>query len=1314
MLDDREMITGFDESDREDVVEIETEREYHKVDDLDATSVEQIGIDASDDVDSGSSDVDVIDVTSNYVHDVGDSEIQSSKRGNSPYPLANDFDNLPQRMMKPIPDYPVVASSHFVWEIKDWASARKENKLVSPTFECGGYYWDILLFPKGNSDALSLYVEPHPRIEHDGKENPDWYVCAQFTLDVWNPSHPASHYPSASSHRFNRNETDWGFSSFLYSRDLTSTSKVGQPHPILENNQLNITAFIRVIDDSSTGVLWSNFANYDSKVKTGYVGLNNQGATCYLNSLLQSYYTTRVFKNLVCQIPTDEHAIAEAANKSSKAVALALQRIFYLMQSSSEPVGTMELTKSFGWDSGEAFTQHDVQELNRVLMDKLESAMKGSRVENKLNDIFVGKMKSFIKCVDVPYESSRVEDFWDIQLNVKGFNNLEESFRNYIEIEMLNGENKYQAGEEFGYQDAKKGVVFETFPPVLHLQLKRFEYDFMVDDLVKIDDFYEFPDTIDLRPYLDDELAEDVKSQNWRYKLHGVLVHQGSISNGHYYAMIKPEASSDTWLRFDDDKVWKVTPSQVFKENFGAADLSPQEMRLLTRMEQNEFIIRKATSAYMLVYYRESELPAILPQSLATVPDHVSGQIERERQEYADIEKAKRDALYYLHVKIVTIDNFTYYDGFDVCPDPTKSKEYDPEIFDSRAYSSTIKIRKDAPFFTLYKLVAKSLGYIQAQDCSDDEDNASLDMNLTSDSVKSLLSLPFSMMVMKQRNNRTNRPDSTIPEELFNESVNQVYNKCFRRKHDELAFFVCEKRKDLKNIVASKAVADSKELSLEDISDLIIKNSSVQLDVLSDDLITLFVKYFDPVSDKVRGLTFITMCKNLPVSLIIPDIARILGMDAEASLEIFEEISRLKIEPVDTNLTLEKSELGTGDILVAQKANLNSTASTNFRRGNLQNYYRFLLTRLHIKVKPCKVSEDEEDGDFVAEENISQDEVDLNESSVEAKEVKLAKELSKSFDLWVSTTYTYQELASCIAHEIGDVDPTYLRLFVINDHGARLPLSSHTSLSQIFTRQVAVSSISQFEYEILNITLSEYENMKAIKLYWLESIYLEQLFDMLVPQTSPVSVLVDKLVQKLQLPLEKHSGLLVWASQDNKYVDLVKFDRPIEDISDDVEVYCAYLPAEVETLVSHDMFKRYAEPITTDGSEIADPMLKTEFDKVRKFSKLLNIVPVFHFHKSTTYTHSKPFVFAVFPEEPYEETRERLRKKLGLGTPAFEKVRIALADLNDKGRYLDVEKPGFNLLEEISKFDSHVSLALDHRDRNPKRTNAYDKGISIG
>lgn len=39
-------------------------------------------------------------------------------------------------------------------------------------------------------------------------------------------------------------------------------------------------------------------------------------------------------------------------------------------------VGTTELTKSFGWKGFDSFLQHDVQEFNRVLQDKLEEKMK--------------------------------------------------------------------------------------------------------------------------------------------------------------------------------------------------------------------------------------------------------------------------------------------------------------------------------------------------------------------------------------------------------------------------------------------------------------------------------------------------------------------------------------------------------------------------------------------------------------------------------------------------------------------------------------------------------------------------------------------------------------------------------------------------------------------------------------------------------------------------------------------------------------------------------------------------------------------------
>jgi len=74
--------------------------------------------------------------------------------------------------------------------------------------------------------------------------------------------------------------------------------------------------------------------------------------------------------------------------------------------------GTTELTKSFGWDAIDSFMQHDVQEFNRVLCDKLETKMKGTPVEGTINYLLEGKMKSFVKCTQVAYESSREESFY--------------------------------------------------------------------------------------------------------------------------------------------------------------------------------------------------------------------------------------------------------------------------------------------------------------------------------------------------------------------------------------------------------------------------------------------------------------------------------------------------------------------------------------------------------------------------------------------------------------------------------------------------------------------------------------------------------------------------------------------------------------------------------------------------------------------------------------------------------------------------------------------------------------------------------------
>lgn len=82
---------------------------------------------------------------------------------------------------------------------------------------------------------------------------------------------------------------------------------------MVENDAVNITAYVRIYKDP-TGVLWHNLLkyvadllhfcaysqehSYNSKKETGMVGLRNQGATCYLNSLLQSLYFTNAFRKV--------------------------------------------------------------------------------------------------------------------------------------------------------------------------------------------------------------------------------------------------------------------------------------------------------------------------------------------------------------------------------------------------------------------------------------------------------------------------------------------------------------------------------------------------------------------------------------------------------------------------------------------------------------------------------------------------------------------------------------------------------------------------------------------------------------------------------------------------------------------------------------------------------------------------------------------------------------------------------------------------------------------------------------------------------
>ncbi|KLO14677.1 cysteine proteinase [Schizopora paradoxa] len=600
----------------------------------------------------------------------------------------------------------------FSWRLSNWR--KLEKKITSPEFDCGGHRWRILLFPFGNSnappnDTVSVYLD-----YADPKRAPEgWHACAQFALVISNPADPTIFTVSHAHHRFIAEESDWGFTRFSELRKLFHVQE-GQTRPVIEDESADVSVFVRVLKDP-TGVLWHNFVNYDSKKETGFVGLKNQGATCYMNSLLQSLFCTNYFRRAVYQIPTEE-------DHPTESVALALQRVFYHLQTSDQPVGTTELTKSFGWKSLDSFLQHDVQEFSRVLQDKLEQKMKGTKAEDAISKLFVGKMKSYIKCVNVDYESARTEDFLDIQLNVKGMKTLRDSFRDYIAVETMDGDNKYQA-EGYGLQDAKKGIVFQSFPPVLQIQLKRFEYDIQRDVMVKINDRLEFPFEIDLAEFTD-ESAD--KSQSWVYKLHGVLVHSGDVHGGHYFALIKPDENT-RWLKFDDDRVTPATDREVLEENYGGEVLNG----IAQPFQRNQVrTMKRFTNAYMLVYIRESAIPEILaPFTEEDTPAHLKRRLDEERLQQEAKRREREEQHLFLTVRIITDDTFQMHEGFDLAT--FDDKNWPPSDLPS------FKILKTETYHTFKGRVAQHFNKPESS---------------------------FRLWVLVNRQNKTVRPDTHIPE----------------------------------------------------------------------------------------------------------------------------------------------------------------------------------------------------------------------------------------------------------------------------------------------------------------------------------------------------------------------------------------------------------------------------------------------------------------------------------------------------------------------------------------------------------------------
>lgn len=173
-----------------------------------------------------------------------------------------------------------------------------------------------------------------------------------------------------------------------------------------------------------------------------------------------------------------------------------------------------------------------------------------------------------------------------------------------------------------------KRLCVKKLPPILAIQLKRFEYDYERLCPIKFNDYFEFPRILDMEPYtvwglakaegeiidydIDEERNRDTST---RYHLTGIVVHSGQASGGHYYSYIlhRPTSNANNvgssggkWYKFDDGDVTecKMDDEEEMKNQcFGGEYMGEVFDHVVKRMSYRRQ--KRWWNAYILFYTKE-------------------------------------------------------------------------------------------------------------------------------------------------------------------------------------------------------------------------------------------------------------------------------------------------------------------------------------------------------------------------------------------------------------------------------------------------------------------------------------------------------------------------------------------------------------------------------------------------------------------------------------------------------------------------------------------------------------------------------------